>query len=193
MATFAGGDGAAPVLAEWDLRHGNANTNSVDAGRGDDPDTEADDVDDFEALRVAALEKLPLERRSRIAILPKVRPEATPAPAYTLFYKPRCMSHCRDPAAGWRRHAGGREYPFCQNWQCLAMSASKSDVFCNAHASARTSQAGGAKVADDVELADVRNLTAAQRRVLVDRSLGTRDQVSAQHCVGTLRGRHGVA
>ncbi len=73
------------------------------------------------------------------------------------------------------------------------MPASKSDVFCNAHASARPSQAGGAKVADDVELADVRKLTAAQRRVLVDRSLGTRDQVYAQPCMGSLRGRHRAA
>ncbi len=49
---------------------GAANT-SADAGTGA-PDTEADDVDDFEALRAAALEQLPPERRSRIAILPKV-------------------------------------------------------------------------------------------------------------------------
>ena len=37
------------------------------------PDTEAEDVDDFEALRLAALEQVPLERRSRTAILPKVK------------------------------------------------------------------------------------------------------------------------
>ncbi len=101
MATFAGGDGAAPVLAEWDLRHGNANTNPVDTGRGEIPDTEADDVDDFEALRVAALENLPLERRSRIAILPKVGPEATPAPAYTLSTShDACLTVVIPPQAG---------------------------------------------------------------------------------------------
>lgn len=70
MATFARNDGAVPVLADWDLRHGGAD--AAPTVSRDPLDPGADDVDDFEALRTAALEQMPLDRRSRIAILPKV-------------------------------------------------------------------------------------------------------------------------
>mmetsp|Transcript_9242 Transcript_9242/g.27733 ORF Transcript_9242/g.27733 Transcript_9242/m.27733 type:complete len:1604 (+) Transcript_9242:484-5295(+) len=110
MGTFLRTDGAVPVLADWDLHGGHpsniddqhANTQNAN---GYDPEQEAEQ-DDFEALRAAALEQLPMELRSRRAILPK----------------------------------------------------------------------GGEGKVHDVEVADVRKLTPAQRRVVVDRALAARDQ-----------------